>query len=192
MTDLSTLCGGCVHSRYVVGVYYWVCPFTLWWVCSVGLRPYDGSVLNYTSVGVATSVLVQGLPLQSGSAYYASLLAVDSAGHTSLLTTRGVTIDTSPPIVSGVHVQMERASLSLEWDVLQDQQSGIQELEWGLGTRPGSSDVSGWNRFTWIGGTSLQVSTEGLSLNDGQFLFASIKVSSCCNVLRSHSNWFIS
>ena len=67
---------------------------------------------------------------------------------------------------------------------MQDRQSGISDLEWGLGTRPGSSDVSGWNRFTWNEGTGLRLSTQGLPLYGGQLVFASIKVSKQVLVLK--------
>lgn len=136
---------------------------------------------------MATSALVRGLSLQSGGTYTASLRAVDVAGLSSVLVSRTITIDTSPPVVIGVrleHPDQFQTHLSLEWDLMQDRQSGISDLEWGLGTRPGSSDVSGWNRFTWNEGTGLRLSTQGLPLYGGQLVFASIKVSKQVLVLK--------
>lgn len=151
--------------------YIGICP---------GTRPYDTSVVDYTSVGVANSALVGGLSLQSGSTYYASLLARDAVGLSSILVSRTITIDTSPPVVTGVrleYVDQFQTRLRLEWDLIRDTESGIGDLEWGLGTRPFSSDVSGWNRFTWNEGTDLSLPVQGLPLYEGQLLFVSVKVS---------------
>jgi len=120
----------------------------------VGTRPYDSSVVNYTSVGVATTATVRGLSLQPGSTYYATLRATDLVGHSSTLTSRSVIIDTTPPTVSGLRVEgvsLYSTDLSLEWNEIRDWESGTVELEWSLGTRSYSGDLSGWNEFNGNG-----------------------------------------
>ena len=151
-------------------------------IVSPGTRPYDSSVINYTSVGVAKSAAVRGLSLQPGTSYYATLHATDMVGHSSSLTSHLVTIDTTPPTVSGLHlegVSQFRTSFDLEWNRIQDMQSGIVELEWSLGTRPYSGDLSGWNEFNGNGGTGMRMPTGQLPLYEGQRVFASVKVSLC-------------
>ena len=161
--------------------------FVMFYIISPGTRPYDSSVINYISVGVATSAAVRGLSLKPGSSYYATVRATDLVGHSSSLTSRLVTIDTTPPTVSGLRlegVSQFRTSLDLEWNRIQDMQSGIVELEWSLGTRPYSGDLSGWNEFNGNGGTGMRIPTGQLPLYEGQRVFASVKVSLCvCEVM---------
>ena len=130
-------------------------------------------------MGVATYAVARGLSLQSGITYYATIRAFDFVGQYANGFSQAVTVDTSPPIVKRVWIEGAndcfRSELNLMWDVPSDVESGIAGMEWGLGTRPGSSDVVEWN------GVDVTLDVTGVSVDktqfdDGQVLFLTLKV----------------
>ncbi len=132
-------------------------------------------------MGVATSAVVRGLSLQSRVTYYATVKAVDFTGKSSSIVSRGVSIDTTDPIVEGVvltGLTQFQTSLQLAWNGILDEESGISAVEWGLGTRAGSSDIAGWTPVSLDLNTGIEIDTRKLNLYDGQTIFASLKVSS--------------
>lgn len=133
--------------------------------------------MNFTSVGVATFAAVRGLSLQSGNTYYATIKAVDFTGQTSYAVSCGVTIDTTEPIVGWVGLQgvtQFQNGLELEWDPIVDEESDIVSVEWGLGTRPDSGDVTGWRQASLDYTTGLGINST--ALYQGQVIFATVKV----------------
>lgn len=139
----------------------------------------SADTVNFTAVGVATSAAVVGLSLDTGLVYYATVLATDFTGKSSYVVSLGVSIDTTAPIVewvglSGITQYQNR--LQLEWTMVTDDESDIVSLEFALGTRPGSSDVSGWGEVDFYHNTWIHLDTTDLSLYQGQVVFASLKV----------------
>ena len=160
--------------------------FTIVMFCiiSPGTRPYDSSVINYTSVGVATSAAVRGHQLhQLRHCTCNRLSGTLEFSDVSLGYHRHDSAHCFWTSLGGV--SQFRISLGLEWSRIQDMQSEIVELEWSLGTRPYSGDLSGWNEFNGNGGgTGMRISTGQLPLYEGQRVFASVKVSLCvCEVM---------
>ena len=147
--------------------------------CTAGSTPLATDVLQFVSVGVATDTVATGLSLQSGHTYYVTVRGVDFTGQHNYSVSHPVTIDTSPPLIGQIWIANTTdyaSGLKLEWDPVEDLQSGIAGMEWSLGSRPGSSDISGWNSVDVsdaVGG----VSVKGMELYDGQLVFASLKVS---------------
>ena len=97
-------------------------------------------------------------------------------GQWSEVVSSGVTIDTSPPTVTPPWVEgtTDRTrSLALRWDLVRESESEVVTVEWGLGSRPGSSDLLGWGvaRPEEISGTTSVVERQ-----DGQLVFLSVKV----------------
>ena len=140
--------------------------------------------MNFTSVGVSTSAAVVGLSLRAGITYYATVLAVDFTGKSSYVVSHGVSIDTTSPIVEWVGlsgITQYQNGLQLEWNMVADDESDIVYVEYGLGTRPGSSDVTGWRETDLHHNTGIQLDTTDLSLSQGQIVFSSLKVFlPCC------------
>ena len=131
-------------------------------------------------MGVATYAVARGLSLQSGVTYYATVKAVDFTGRSSEVVSRGFSVDVTAPVVEGVTLSDLgdfESSLKLSWLGVTDEESGIAGMEWGLGTRLGSSDIAGWNRVDLDLNTGIQLDTTSLGLYDGQIVFASLKVS---------------
>lgn len=144
-----------------------------------GTRARGADIANFTSVGISTFAAVRGLSLQSGTTYYATVQASDFTGRSSYAVSRGITIDTTEPIVEWVELQgvaQFQNGLKLEWGLIMDEESDIISVEWGMGTRPGSADVSGWQQASLERNTGLEINTTQLDLYQGQLIFATLKV----------------
>lgn len=144
-----------------------------------GTSPLSDDIINFTPVGVATYAAIRGLTLQSGITYYATIRAVDFTGQSSYVVSPGVSVDTTKPVLSGVELTgftQFQNDLQVEWNLVTDDESDILSLEWGLGTRPGSSDVIGWSETGLDQNTGVQPDVVQLDLFDGQIIFASLKV----------------
>ena len=90
-----------------------------------------------------------------------------------------ITIDTSAPPIGQIWISNTTNysyGLELEWDPVEDLQSNIIRLEWSLGSRPGSSDISGWNSVN-LSEAITGILITGMEFYDGQLTFASLKVS---------------
>lgn len=136
-------------------------------------------IVNFTSVGVTTFAVVRGLSLQSGVTYYATVKATDFTGMSSYAVSQGVSVDTTEPVVGGVELQgttQFQNGLELIWDQILDEESDIVGVEWSLGTRPGSGDITGWRQASLEDTTRLRVNSTGLGLYQGQVIFATLKV----------------
>ena len=135
--------------------------------------------MDFVSVGVATDTVATGLSLQSGHSYYVTVRAIDFTGQSNLSVSHPVTIDTSAPIIGKIWIFNTTDYLDgieLEWDPVEDLQSDVIGMEWSLGSRPGSSDISGWNSVN-ISEAATGVTVRGVEFHDGQLIFASLKVS---------------
>jgi len=110
-------------------------------------------------------------------------------GQWNNVVSSGVTVDTSVPIVAPPWVEGttdHTRSLALRWDPVRECESKVMRVEWGLGSRPGSSDLLEWSvaRIEEISGTTSVVESQ-----DGQLVFLSVKVISvrvingCKNVI---------
>ena len=175
----------CLILRVFYQVFHWVQILNLIYLCT-GTAPLNTDVLDYTSVGVASYVVVRGLSLQSGLTYYATIRATDFTGRHGYVVSSGVRIDTSEPIVGGIRltdIASFQTNLQLEWNLVTDSESDITSLEWSLGTRLGSSDITGWRSAGMEQNTGLVINTTQFNLYDGQILFASLKVRTLPNYL---------
>ena len=146
-----------------------------------GSAPLAIDVIDFVSVGVAVDTVATGLSLQSGHTYYVTIRATDFTGQSNYSVSHPVTIDTSAPVIGNIWISNTTDysdGLELEWDPVEDLQSDLIGMEWSLGSRPGSSDISGWNSVN-VSEAAGGVSVRGIQFYDGQLIFASIKVSTC-------------
>ena len=160
-----------------------VCPMHPLFACIhtllTGSAPLATDVIDFVFVGVSTDAVARGLSLQSGHTYYVTVRAVDFTGQRNHSISHPVTIDTSPPVVGQIWISNTTHysnGLELEWDPVEDLESEIAGMEWSLGTRPGSSDISGWNSVN-LSEAITGVAVRGVELSDGQLVYASLKVS---------------
>lgn len=134
--------------------------------------------MEFVFVGAATNAVAMGLSLQSGHTYYVTVRAVDFTGQQNYSVSHPVTVDTSAPAVGRIWITNNANysnGLELEWDPVEDLQSEITEMEWSLGSRPGSSDIHGWSPVD-VSQVFTGASVVGEEFFDGQLIFASLKV----------------
>ena len=72
------------------------------YLVAVGSGPYDVDVKELFTVGMATEVKIQNFTMNSGSTYYVTLEIVNNAGLRKRVSSYGVTVDETPPIITKV------------------------------------------------------------------------------------------
>ncbi|XP_070573776.1 uncharacterized protein [Ptychodera flava] len=115
---------------------------------AIGSFPGGVDVQDYQSVGILNWIVVTGLNLQGGLTYYATVRATDYVGLTSEAVSVGITVDVTPPVTSdrsidlGGHFLTSTSSITATWiGLFTDDESGIFEYEWCVGSNPYHSDV---------------------------------------------------
>ena len=115
---------------------------------AVGTASGGADVVNWTAVGLETSVTLTNITLIPGKQYYFAVKAKNAAGLWSAAgVSDGIGIDMTPP--SAPHVVDEGeytsslTSLSAQWTAI-DPESGIIDYEYCIGTIPGGTDIVGW------------------------------------------------
>ncbi len=114
---------------------------------SVGTSPGLDDLVVSQSVGLAASVAFSGLNLLSGMTIYINVAAVNNAGLTgSLISTNGITVDTTAPGVVGTltdsgSYQTSTTTISASWAAATDTESGVTDYVVSVGTSPGASDT---------------------------------------------------
>ena len=111
-----------------------------------------------------------------------SHVAYDFTGQWSDAHSLGVTVDTTPPTLGSIWLGSETAlsltsvssGVPMGWYPALDLASGVVELGWSLGSRPGSSDLYHWTGLQPP--YTLRASLQDLGLPDGQLVFASLVV----------------
>ncbi|OGS28022.1 MAG: hypothetical protein A2297_02910 [Elusimicrobia bacterium RIFOXYB2_FULL_48_7] len=152
----------CVDTESGISAYY------------VAIGTYPGGIGTYSwqSVGLSTNVTTSNLTLTIGVTYYYSVRAQDGANNLSSVTTSDgqyVAPDNTPPsniaIVrdgtgADIGFAYSTTTLSANWTVSIDTESGISKYWYSIGTSPGSANISA-PAYLW---TSTAVTKTGLSL----------------------------
>ena len=147
---------------------------------AVSTTPGDSNVVSWTSSGSNSEATITGLSLTEATTYYGNVRAYDSAGNrSSTVSSDGITIDTTQPIAGtvtdgpGADISFTPADNSLEghWSGFSDALSGIAYYHAAVGTSAGSSNIAGWQDVS----LDTQVAFTGLSLNNGQAYYLSVK-----------------
>ena len=117
---------------------------------AIGTAAGKEDVLHFTSVGLKKSVekdLAPDIPdfdvLETGKMYYVTIKATTSSGLSSTQYSDGFTVDPSPPLkieVSVSHKVIDQGTqtieISVSWDGVEDNESGIISSDYCLGTSP--------------------------------------------------------
>ena len=74
------------------------------YLVAVGSWSNEDDEHEFFSVGLATEAKIDNLTLQSGSTYHVTLEIINKAGLRSRVSTNGVTVDTTPPVLSKVSI----------------------------------------------------------------------------------------
>lgn len=147
---------------------------------AVGSSPGKDDLRAFADAGFVQQAAATGLALPSGKSFYVTVRAVNDAGLGTDVSSDGVVVDVTPPVVgtvsdgdqgTDVDVQASTTALSARWSGFHDPESGIAGYEWSIGTAPLASDVQA---FTPLG---LQLSTQqgGLSLQSGRTYFVNVR-----------------
>ncbi|KNC96311.1 uncharacterized protein SPPG_08216 [Spizellomyces punctatus DAOM BR117] len=126
-------------------------------VCNDGYVPSSSNMTcikpaNATVPTAATPGSIAPAPLTTPASYYIALRAVNRAGLGSVLWTRGLTIDQTPPVLGNLTFMRagqpvgatSDGHLTLTWEAMDDG-SDIAYYEWALGTAVNRSDLLGWS-----------------------------------------------
>ncbi|KAK2161993.1 hypothetical protein NP493_1549g00025 [Ridgeia piscesae] len=122
---------------------------------AVGTSPEGVDVRDYVDVGVSNMAVATGLTLQEGHTYYVTIRATDHVGRSTTATSPGVTIDSTPPDVTKVSIDVgsayvtEHREVSPKWSgVFYDTESGIDKYYWCVGAKPGYCDILSYTETT--------------------------------------------
>ena len=105
----------------------------------------------------------------------------DHVGLSSMSSSHGVALDSTPPVLGRLwlttptgYASSNLSELRPQWDLVYDQESGLEALYWGLGSAQGRTDLIPWSRV----GTAdtYAVIPTSLKLLDGQPVVLSLMV----------------
>ena len=108
--------------------------------------------------------------------------ATDQTGHTTIVTSQGLTIDSTPPSFGRVWLTPDTISLNTtqglrpNWDLITDPESDTGGVHWSLGSASGHSDIIPW---TSTNSTVSLSAVINVTLVDGQPLVLNVLVSTC-------------
>jgi hypothetical protein len=151
---------------------------------AIGTTAGASNIVTWTIAGNVLNVTKTGLTLTTGTTYYFSVKAVNTAGLESAATNSNgqfVKGDTTAPGApaavrdgtgtSDVGSTTLTTSLSANWDAAFDPESGIAKYYYAIGTTAGATNIVGWTD----NGTGLSVARTGLTLAVGTTYYFSVK-----------------
>ena len=142
--SLSAQWPGVSDSQSTIAEYAW----------AIGTTPGGTQAMSYQLVGLSTQATCRACPLVTGSTYYTTVRAKNTAGLFSWHTSDGVTVDTTPPVAGRIndggqveqdkHFQAVKESLSCSWNNFTDNDSPIVSYQVCAGTAFDRCDVVQW------------------------------------------------
>ena len=144
---------------------------------AIGTTAGATDVVDWTSAATAAEITHTGLSLTPGTTYYISAKASNGAGLWSEVgSSDGIVCDTtapSTPVVTddGAYTT-NNTRLNAAWSS-SDDESGIAEYQYAIGTTAGATDVVDWTSAD----TAAEITHIGLSLTKGTTYYVSVKAS---------------
>ncbi|MBI3183425.1 MAG: hypothetical protein HYZ28_14905, partial [Myxococcales bacterium] len=146
---------------------------------AIGTTVGGTEVQAFVDVALSTSASATGLTLTSGAKYYVTVRATNGAGLVTLLSSDGVTVDTSGPPLSQVNdgsgadidFQTSVTAIDANWAGASDPESGTVKYEWAIGTSAGGTEVQGFVDVA----LSTSVSATGLTLTSGAKYYVTVR-----------------
>ena len=138
----------------------------------VGTKPRAGDLFDAEVPDVTTKEVTPG---KHGQTYYARIKAKNKAGLWSAYTgsSDGITIDLTPPSAPIVRddgeTTKDAASLHAVWSC-QDDESGVVEYQYALGTTPRGGDL-----LNWTSSLETEIRAANLSLSPGRTYYVSVR-----------------
>ncbi|XP_062589946.1 uncharacterized protein LOC134251560 [Saccostrea cucullata] len=116
---------------------------------SIGSFQSGQDILLSRNVGLQTSVFIPNLNLTNGMTYFATVKAFDRAGHVTVVSSPGKTLDVTPPDIGTIFIgnpKSQTATLSTDnvfvhWEGFGDNESGLKQILIGVGSSNVSTDI---------------------------------------------------
>lgn len=158
---------------------------------ALGSNPGLADIAGFVSLGPqrVSYRFDLGADLVPGERVHCVLRATDRAGHSTVRSSSGVVPDVSDPIVgalfdglpsgalaipgSDVDFQANSTAIGLAWSGWSDDESGIVEQRWAVGTAPGLDDVAGWE---YVGAHRQSAVRTGLELSRDETYYSTLRV----------------
>jgi len=147
---------------------------------AIGTATGAANVVGWTPAGLSTHATVAGLHLTGGQVYQATVRATDHAGNgVWASTTVGVMVDVTAPnggVVTSVAAGTSSKggtvadSLTARWSAFQDDESGVVQIQWAVGTAPYAADVA-----SFVDGGDTGASRVDIAAAQGATLFITVK-----------------
>ncbi|CAC5378366.1 unnamed protein product [Mytilus coruscus] len=143
---------------------------------AIGSSPGASDVLGFTTVGLETSVVATDILLRAGQIYFVTVRAYNHRNKTVDVYSDGVIYDNSPPTVGIIQVEssllyvVTSYEISVKWNEIEDNESGIRKIEIGIGSSNRSADIIPFQEFENYG----LISTNQC-IQDGHRYFAILK-----------------
>ncbi|XP_053401094.1 uncharacterized protein LOC123523194 isoform X2 [Mercenaria mercenaria] len=115
---------------------------------AIGTTRGGVDMVSLTNVGLTNYKMFHGVHLQNGHTYFATVKGYDFTGQSSVSFSNGVTVDTTPPVISDSRITVLRRHItSTEYvdvcwtGVFSDMESGILHYSWSIGTQRGYDNI---------------------------------------------------
>lgn len=122
---------------------------TLYEMC-VGTEQEKCDVSDFVSLGIALNGSIHGLSLNHTRRYFVTVRATNEAGYSTMATSNGVLVDSTPPVggelrdgrtLADIDFQAGDTYIYANWDEFQDVESDVTRYIWCAGTRKGTCDI---------------------------------------------------
>jgi len=142
---------------------------------AIGTTSGGTDVRDWTSTGTTASVTADGLTLQDGQEYFFAVKGQNQVGLWSTPSmSDGVTVWATAPAIAvsddGEYTSISNV-LNASWQVTNS--VPVTHYQYAIGTTSGGTDVVGWTST----GTTASMSRTGLTLQDAQAYYISVKAS---------------
>ncbi|KAL9987450.1 hypothetical protein ACROYT_G001763 [Oculina patagonica] len=130
-----------------------------------------------TNVTSSRSAIITGegkmvTKFEEGHTYASGIEVVNAVGLKTINWTNGVTIDSTPPVVTNLKLSFYPPNdfLRAKW-LVSDKESGLRSVAWGLGTTPEINDIK---NFTEVSSRLNNISVSSMSFQQGIACFLNI------------------
>ena len=108
------------------------------------------------------------------------MTATDHAGQSSIVSSQGLTVDVSPPVITGPNLGVAYAATAIsqllpQWELINDPESGVLTVFWALGSDIGLGNLVNWTQVA-VSETSADLPL-ALNVSDGQTIVLTLMVS---------------
>lgn len=116
----------------------------------VGTEQEKCDVSDFISVGIALKGSIKGLSLNHTGRYFVTVKATNEAGYSTMATSNGVQVDSTPPVggevrdgktLVDVDFQAGDTYIFANWDEFEDVESVVTRYAWCAGTQQGNCDI---------------------------------------------------